>query len=235
MNEPETISPKSPVSETVPTDPPSSISAVLAGEPVTEDKSTAQPNAAVTDDQEPAIERVTEPEKIESPVETQATDVIPDVPLSSEPTSESIAPIESVASPKSDNERPEPSHAHTIDEAIADFQSAVKTPEPENLIASEELSAVERDNTADTVGVSATEKHNERAPAPLENGNTPEDPDTASLTAERPAPVRHSSDNISVTAPRIIAKTPPPPPKEPETTHDDEDGEGTTMEDIEID
>lgn len=235
VNEPETISPKTPDSTTVPADTQSSISAVLSGEPEAEDPSTAPPVVSVTDDQKSADEADVQPERVASPVETQATSIIPDIPVSSEPIAEPIAPIEPVESPKSDHDHPEPSHAHTIDEAIADFQSAVKTPEPESLLPSEGLSAVERDNTLDTLQESSPVKADDPAPASAVNGDTSNTQPAVAPTADKPAPIRHSSDNISATAPRVIAKTPPPPPKEPDTARDDEDGEGMTMEDVDID
>lgn len=222
---PETISTKTPVSETVPADP-QSISAVLSGEPETEDVPTAP---SVSGDQ-PVAER-DEPERVASPVETQGTSIIPDSPVSTEPVSEPVT-SESVESPQHDHDRPEPSHAHTIDEAIANFKSAVKTPEPETLLPSEDLSAVERDNTLDIEEPSPA-KTDADVVAPAVNGNK-SDTQSAAPNAERPAPLRHSSDNISATAPRVIAKTPPPPPKEVDTTHD-EDEEGVTMEDVDID
>lgn len=157
-------------------------------------------------------------------------------------SSETTAPLESVESTKQDHDRPEPSHAQTIDEAIADFESAVKkTPEPESLTANEGLSAVERDNTTDSVEEPSPVEteiktdSDESAAKLKENGSTSDLQSTEAPIGERPAPIRHSSDKISATAPRVIARTPPPPPKEPVTTHDEEDGEGTTLEDVDID
>lgn len=213
----------------------------MSGEPEAEDTSTAPPSASVADDETSAVERDTEAETMASPVETQTTSIIPDIPVSSEPlASETTQPLESVESPKHDHDRPEPSHAQTIDEAIAEFESAVKkTPEPESLTANEALSAVERDNTADNVDQPSPAETvktdaDESAATPKENGSTSELQSSEAPAVERPAALRHSSDNISATAPRVIAKTPPPPPKEPAATHDEENGEDTTMEDVDI-
>lgn len=226
-----TISPKSPVTSAIPNDPPSSIDAVLSQEPATNTASTSRSDDTIAGDQP----LQSEPETVTSPIVTEDTSVIPDLPVTAEPIAEPVPTIdEPVANPnpKSDDEEVrKPSHAQTIDEAIAEFQTAVKTPEPESHLASEELSAVERDDTAEP------EKTETEALAtePVVNGvsHPPDQSDQPHI--QKSALLRTSSDDIPATAPRVIARTPPPPPKDATATHGDDDVEGVTMEDIEID
>jgi len=115
--------------------------------------------------------------------------------------------------------------ASSIDEAIADFKTAIKTPEPESVKAPETLSATEIDETT----------------APPESSETTEAvaEDTDNTTARANGDTKSSekvngTEELSATAPRSVSASPAPPAKEMED-HNSDQGEGTTMEEIDID
>lgn len=172
------------------------------------------------------------------------------VPLSDEPTSE---PLGSVTSPKSDHDDTGKSHAHTIDEAIAEFQTAVKTPEPESSLEPEGLSAVEIDDTSAPMDTPARDEQSSEPTGQstvftagddttafeqaspvngdeLASAQSPSE-ETTSAAAQEDA---RSSDDVSATAPRTVSRRPVPPTKD-DRAESDQEGGNHTMEDIDID
>lgn len=249
--EQETISPKSAITSTVPSEPPSAISAVLAQEPgpaSTED--ALEPAIDVNGDAElPAAAEESDPVDIGKPVigETSVEEpeaIVADVPLTSEPVQETL---DSTTSPTINAHSPDDKHvAHTIDEAIADFQTAVKTPEPESLQEPEGLSAVEIDDTSVPVAADEAVAEEESGADAIANcdaeaaingtdDQSGEEPLRVETTIEEAALASSSHDDISATAPRRVSRTPQPPQKDTTVTSDHETGEGNTMEDIDID
>jgi hypothetical protein len=243
--EEETISPRTPVSETVPADPPSGISSVLTEEP-----STAEPAGI----EEPTEQVVAADEKPSSPVTGSGPlpideNVPGDETVKSPPhdTSASIAeptlkvtqadievpnnlisetqPI-TFSSPKKSTETHAPTHvASSIDEAIADFQTAIKTPEPESIKGQETLSATELDATAsphETPLSASQDDKDMNTTTPAVNGH-----DFSETATDGPR-------EVSATAPRSISTTPVPPAKATSPSQS-EQGEGTTLEEIDID
>lgn len=238
-----TISPKTVSDGTVPADPSSSISAVLAKNPQVEP--SADPPAPSAETLERAAEEQSEdaaPSSAIAPVEEldelslDTEPIIADAPLADEPVSETL---ESVAVSGAMGDEQGKSHAQTIDEAIADFHIAVKTPEPESSLAPEGLSAVEIDETSVPLDTPALEtKPSELAPNPTMNGDSlsHEDSDPVELAepvGEEMAPTKSAVD-VSATAPRTVSRTPVPIAKDA-TVESNHEGEGNTMEDIEID
>jgi hypothetical protein len=235
-NENETISPKTPLSETVPTEP-QSISGVLTDEPTSSESATHH-HIASADDTLPEVsadgplpvnDADDADEKEETIVETPtANDTTQNVEADIEvPNSISEStPITIGSTAKS----PETGHsnghiASSIDEAIADFKTAIKTPEPESVKAPETLSATEIDETS--------------AQPELSNiiEATTEDKDKTSANANgdtKSTEKVNGTEELSATAPRSVSASPAPPAKEVDD-HNSEQGEGTTMEEIDID
>ena len=186
----------------------------------------------------PAID---DPTTEDEPANSARADVIPT--SITEPTPEaSQADIEipntsvseaqpiTISSPKNS---PEQTHGHvasSIDEAIADFKTAIKTPEPESVKAPETLSATEIDAT---LAPAENIVHSEQivpvgdvkeGVKPPVNGHKPVE--TASA---------NGLEGVSATAPRSISTTPVPTTKADTSPSQSEHGDGTTMEDIDID
>jgi hypothetical protein len=235
-NENETISPKTPLSETVPTEP-QSISGVLTDEPTSSEPATHHHTVSV-DDTLPEVsadgplpindsEDANDKEEIiaeESPEKDTTQNVEADIEIPNSISESSPIAISSTAkSPDAGNTN---GHvASSIDEAIADFKTAIKTPEPESVKAPETLSATEIDETS----------------AQLESSNTieatTEDKDKTSARANgasKSTEKVNGTEELSATAPRSVSASPVPPVKEIDD-HNSEQGEGTTMEEIDID
>jgi hypothetical protein len=154
------------------------------------------------------------------------------------------------SNPPATTHKPEAHHAQSIDEAIAEFQTAIKTPEPESINkASEALSATEKDETSVSSAQGAngnesvtptpttiTEATNGHDDTQTNGSETPVD--RANGTSDStPAGDKslETKTEISATAPRRVVKTPDPATKEPSSPAQTDEGEGTTMEDIDID
>jgi hypothetical protein len=268
----ETISPRTPNSTTVPSEPATSISGVLTDEPVSAageeasggdngDQDAKTPIALASDGPIPVpatpevgietAQSITSPAEpsasTSSPNDRAPADIeVPDTLTSSEPL-----PI-ATSIPPATTHKPEAHHAQSIDEAIADFQTAIKTPEPESITkASEALSATEKDGTSvssaqgangsesvtptPTTIIEATNGHDDTQ---TNGSGTPVD-GTKSITGSDSSRAGDKSletkTEISATAPRRVVKTPVPATKEPSSPPHTDEGEGTTMEDIEID
>ena len=248
--EEETISPRTPVSETVPADPPSGISSVLTEEPSTTEpgniEESVEQSAAVmeeaspvadTDGPPPIDESTTENEPANSAqadvISTSITEPTPEAPqadIEIPNTSLSEAQPIIISSPKNP---PEQTHGHvatSIDEAIADFKTAIKTPEPESVKAPETLSAIEIDATlAPAENIAHSEQtvpvgDVQEGVKPPVNGHKPLE--TASA---------NGLEGVSPTAPRSITTTPVSTAEKATSPSQSEQGEGTTMEDIDID
>lgn len=240
-NENETISPKTPVSDTVPTEP-QSISGVLTDEPTSSEP--AHDHTASADDTLPEVsadgplpiddtsdksvdEKVVPETTATEPTSTQDAEAdieIPDAITESAP----ITTSQSTKSPETGNSN---GHvASSIDEAIADFKTAIKTPEPESVKASETLSATEIDETsASAVSSNSsqdTAAHSKEDTTPHANG---------SGSGEAKKQTNGSTEELSATAPRSVSASPAPAAKVIETDDHSEHEDGITMEEIEID
>jgi hypothetical protein len=152
--------------------------------------------------------------------------------------------------PPATTHKPEAHHAQSIDEAIADFQTAIKTPEPESINkASEALSATEKDETSVSSAQGANGNESVTPTTTTMTEGTNGHDDTQTNGSETPVNgANGTSDSsrvgdqslepkteISATAPRRVVKTPVPATKEPSSPPQADEGEGTTMEDIDID
>lgn len=182
-------------------------------DPTTEDEHSNPPQADVISTS------ITEP----TPEAPQADIKIPN-------TSISEAQSITISSPK---KSPEQTHGHvasSIDEAIADFKTAIKTPEPESVKAPETLSATEIDAT---LAPAETVAHDEQT-VPVgdvkEGVKPPVNGHKVSETASA-----NGLEEVSATAPRSISTTPVPTAEKATSPSQSEQGEGTTMEDIDID
>jgi hypothetical protein len=253
-NEVETISPKTPSAVTVPADPMASISGVLTDEPAAAveapNRNSAPAASGMTTDGPNPANGVEEAEIETAPTTNSPLDVnassrqneFADMDIPHSVTSEPV-PIPTSSPPTITQKANEGHTAQSIDEAIADFQSAIKTPEPESLKASEALSATEKDETLTSTatrpepaetsapGLNGVEKHattrGSAAADQATTGNIEEKVSVGEKGEEKP--------EISATAPRRVIKTPVPPAKDESPPRHSEEGEGTTMEDIEID
>jgi hypothetical protein len=240
----ETISPKTPVSDTVPTEP-QSISGVLTDEPASSEAITHQEEAvhhrtATADDNLPEVS-ADGPLPIDdaSPEEVEDSKTAPEVQAATTTSNQNgEADIEipnlsvSESTPiaiSSATKSPETTNGHvasSIDEAIADFQTAIKTPEPESVKAPETLSATEIDETSAPVESSDTvtpvDEVKDKA-SPISKSTEPSEKDKV-----------NGKEELSATAPRSVSASPAPPVKQLEDDQDDQ-GEGATMEEIDID
>lgn len=161
---------------------------------------------------------------------TEPTPEAPQADIEIPNTSVSEAQPVTISSPKNS---PEQTHGHvasSIDEAIADFKTAIKTPEPESVKAPETLSATEID-----AALSPAENivHGEQI-VPVgdvkEGVKPPVNEHEPSETASA-----NGLEGVSATAPRSISTTPVPTAEKATSPSQSEQGEGTTMEDIDID
>ena len=244
-NEIETISPKTPVSDTVPTEP-QSISGVLTDEPTsadpTHEEEQTHHHVASADDTLPEVsadgplptdrsiteslpsETTTAPSALDAPIAPDHEDGSAEADIEIPNSISETAPI-TISSPQ---KSPEISNGHvasSIDEAIADFQTALKTPEPESIKAPETLSATEVDATSGPAVTSET-----HAPAIAE-----EDRETSpTVNGPKSTSKVNGKEELSATAPRSVSASPAPPVKDVGADVHSE-GEGATMEDIEID
>jgi len=233
-NENETISPKTPLSETVPTEP-QSISGVLTDEPTSSEPATHHHTASADDpmpevsadgplpinDSEDTEDKETFAE--DSPAKSGDQSVEADIEIPNSISESTPIAISSTA------KSPETGHsnghvASSIDEAIADFKTAIKTPEPESVKAPETLSATEIDETT------AQTESSHTIEAASENTDKTAKANGDAKSSEKV----NGTEELSATAPRSVSASPVPPTKEVED-HNSEQGEGTTMEEIDID
>jgi len=234
-NENETISPKTPVSDTVPAPAePQSISGVLTDEPASSEPSHI--HTASVDDTLPEVSAdgplplntsedadIKEETVVEdSPAKSTDKSTELDIEIPNSITQSTPIAISSTAkSPETGNSN---GHvASSIDEAIADFKTAIKTPEPESVKAPETLSATEIDETSAQPESSNT----------IEPERSAEETPNASGDANSSEKV-NGTNELSATAPRSVSASPAPLAKEIDDHHS-EQGEGTTMEEIDID
>ena len=234
-NENETISPKTPLSETVPTEP-QSISGVLTDEPTSSEPATHH-HTVSRDDTLPEVspdgplpinnsEDAEDKETIadDSPAKSTDRTTEADIEIPSHITQSTPIAISSTA------KSPETGHsnghvASSIDEAIADFKTAIKTPEPESVKAPETLSATEIDETTAQTESSHT----------IEAASENTDKTTVKTNGDAKSSEKvNGTEELSATAPRSVSASPVPPTKEVED-HNSEQGEGTTMDEIDID
>jgi len=234
-NENETISPKTPLSETVPTEP-QSISGVLTDEP-TSSKPATHHRTASADDTLPEVSADgplpindsddTDDKEIvaeDSPAKSTDQNVEADIEVPNSISDSASINISSTA------KSPETGHsnghvASSIDEAIADFKTAIKTPEPESVKAPETLSATEIDETSAQPESSKTK----------EAASEDTDKTTVKTSGDAKSSEKvNGTEELSATAPRSVSASPAPPAKEVKD-YGSEQGEGTTMEEIDID
>jgi hypothetical protein len=233
-NENETISPKTPLSETVPTEP-QSISGVLTDEPTSSEPSHV--HTASVDDTLPEVSADGPLPINDADDSDEKEETIVETPTAKDTTQNVEADIEvpnsiSESTPIAINstaKSPETGHsnghvASSIDEAIADFKTAIKTPEPESVKAPETLSATEIDETS-----AQPESSDTAEPAARDTDKT-----TRANGDTKSSEKVNGTDELSATAPRSVSASPAPPAREI-NDHNSEQGEGTTMEEIDID